>query len=79
MNFSNSGENRNDENILVIRDKEITKYLKEVFVHLWNKIPEKYETTDPRAESQDSIGSCFDGIDNDFDGKIDKKDSGCFM
>ena len=79
MNFSNSGENRNDENILIIRDKEITKYLKEVFVHLWNKIPEKYETTDPRAESQDSIGSCFDGIDNDFDGKIDKKDSGCFM
>ena len=79
MNFSNSGENRNDENVLIIKDKEIAKYLKEVFLHLWNKIPAKYETIDPRAESQDSIGSCFDGIDNDFDGKIDSKDSSCFM
>ncbi len=31
----------------------------------------------PPAESKYSIGSCTDGIDNDFDGKIDAADEGC--
>ena len=30
-----------------------------------------------KAESFDSIGSCFDGIDNDYDGKTDAEDEGC--
>ena len=29
------------------------------------------------AESNESIGSCYDKIDNDFDDKIDMNDSGC--
>ncbi|MBE7705503.1 MAG: phosphatidylserine/phosphatidylglycerophosphate/cardiolipin synthase family protein [Cyanobacteria bacterium SIG29] len=79
MNFSNNGEKRNDENMLIIEDKEITQFLKSSFLHLWNKIPNKYLTTDPRPESIESLGSCSDGIDNDFDGKIDSKDKGCFI
>lgn len=79
MNFSNSGENRNDENVMIIYDKDINAFLKSSFVHLWNKIPEKYEQIDARAESLESIGSCFDGVDNDFDGKVDKNDSACFI
>ena len=31
----------------------------------------------PKAEGFDSPGSCLDGIDNDFDGKIDSFDKGC--
>ena len=27
MNFSNSGENKNDENLIVINDAEIAKFL----------------------------------------------------
>ena len=77
MNFTNSGEKRNDENVVIIKDEAIAKYLKSTFLTLWNKIPEKYETNDPRPESIESIGSCFDKIDNDFDGKIDKADNGC--
>lgn len=78
MNFSNNGEKYNDENVIVIYDSDIAGYLKETFLYLWGKIPSKYEKYDPRPESLESVGSCFDGIDNDFDGKTDKEDSGCF-
>ncbi len=78
MNLTKSGENKNDENVLIIYDEDITKYLKETFLYLWEKIPSKYLNFDPLAESLESIGSCFDNIDNDFDGKTDEEDEGCF-
>lgn len=77
MNFTKSGNNYNDENVLIIKDKVITRYMKNSFLYLWNKIPDKYLKFDPAAESYESIGSCYDGIDNDFDGKIDSFDEGC--
>lgn len=77
MNFSNSGENRNDENMLLIEDKNFAEFYKDYFNYIWVKIPDKYLKTDIRAESPDSIGSCSDGVDNDHDGKIDNLDDGC--
>ena len=77
MNFSNSGENRNDENCLIIENKEIAKFYREYFEYLWAKIPNKWLKSTIRAESADSIGSCSDGLDNDYDGKIDLEDSAC--
>ncbi len=77
MNFTNNGEQRNDENVVIIENKDIAVYLKQCFLYLWAKIPAKYETFDPYAESLESIGSCYDGTDNDYDGKIDGKDAGC--
>lgn len=77
LNYTKSGNNKNDENIVVIYNNDIAKYLKSTFLYTWNKIPEKYLKYDPMAESLESIGSCFDNIDNDFDDKIDMKDSGC--
>lgn len=79
MNYTKSANNKNDENILIIYNKYLAVYMKKTFFDLWNKIPEKYEYIDPRAESLESIGSCFDGIDNDFDGKIDKQDEACLI
>ncbi len=78
MNLTKSAQNINDENVLIIYNKEIAQYLKQTFLYMWNNIPSKYLYIDPRAESFESIGSCFDGIDNDFDEKIDKEDEGCF-
>jgi len=77
MNFSNSGENKNDENMLVIKNAQIAKNYKEFFVYLWNLIPEKYLKFTPKAESLNSIGSCSDGVDNDFNGKIDSEEPAC--
>lgn len=79
MNFTKSANNKNDENVLIIYDEEIGKYFKRTFMHVWNKIPSKYEFLDPRAESFQSIGSCYDGIDNNFDDKIDSEDIGCII
>ncbi len=77
MNFSNSGENKNDENLLIIENSKLAKFYKEFFLDLWAKIPDKWLTQNVHPESTDSIGSCSDGIDNDFDGYIDKDDTGC--
>ena len=77
MNFSKSGENKNDENVLIIEDERLAKYYRGFFEYLWKKIPDKYLKQGVRAEGKYSIGSCSDGIDNNFDGKIDKEDKGC--
>lgn len=77
MNFSNSGENKNDENTLVIKNSAFAKNYKDFFLYLWEIIPDKYLKFYPKAESPDSIGSCSDGVDNNFDGKIDAEDDGC--
>ena len=77
MNFSNSGENRNDENMIILEDSDAAKFYKEFFMYQWNKIPDKWLKYTPRAESEDSIGSCSDGIDNNYDGKTDAEDAAC--
>ncbi len=77
MNFSNSGDNKNDENMLVIKNPNFAKNYKQFFLYLWGIIPDKYLKYSPKAESFDSIGSCNDGVDNNFDEKIDSEDDGC--
>lgn len=77
MNFSNSGENKNDENLLIIKDNKIAKLHKDFFLYLWTMIPNKYLKLNARPESKDSIGSCSDGIDNNFNGKIDSAEELC--
>ena len=77
MNFSKSGEYKNDENFIVLNNSEMAKFYKQFFIYLWEKIPDKWLKYYPKAEGFDSVGSCFDGIDNDYDGKIDSEDEGC--
>ncbi|MBR1680817.1 DUF1669 domain-containing protein [bacterium] len=78
MNLSKSGNSKNDENVLIIENPALAKYYKSFFLYLWQKIPNIWLTKNAASESYDSIGSCYDGIDNDFDGNIDSEDSGCF-
>lgn len=77
MNFSKAGENVNDENLIIIKNREIALFYKTFFQYLWQRIPEKWLHKNARSESPDSIGSCHDGVDNDFDDKIDGKDDSC--
>ncbi len=76
-NFSKSAFYKNDENILVIKNALAAKFYRDYYLYLFNSIDKKYLKFIPRAESFESIGSCDDGIDNNFDGKIDKEDIGC--
>lgn len=77
MNFSKSGEAFNDENLIILKNEQIAIFYQKFFLYLWQKIPNIWLSKNARAESFDSIGSCHDGIDNDFDGKIDKMDDSC--
>lgn len=77
MNFSKSGSDKNDENVLIIKNPDIAMFYKKFFQYLWARIDDKWLYKNARAESPDSIGSCFDGLDNDFDGKIDMHDESC--
>ena len=77
MNFSKSGDLKNDENTIVIKNADAAKYLKNYFLYEWNRIPNKWLNGYPRAEGWESIGSCEDEIDNDYDGLIDFDDNGC--
>ena len=77
MNFSNSGNTKNDENLIVLKNREAVIFYKNIFLDLWNKIPDKWLKYNVRSESKDSIGSCSDGLDNDYDGLIDSADDGC--
>ena len=77
MNFSKSGQNNNDENVIIIKNASIAKAYREHFEYLWNRIDTKWLKFTPRAEGLDSIGSCSDKIDNNYDGQIDSADIGC--
>lgn len=77
LNFTSSGEKSNDENVLVIKNKDIAQDMTKSFNKTWAQIDDKYLEYDPSAESPMSIYSCYDGVDNDFDGKIDGQDEGC--
>ena len=79
MNFSKSGDKKNDESCVVIKNAPaLAKKYKQYFLMLYNSIPQKWLVKDPAPESPDSVGSCYDRIDNDYDGKIDSDDEGCF-
>ena len=77
MNFSKSGQNYNDENVLIIKDNAITAAYRKFFEYLWQRIDDWWLMYIPRTEGWDSIGSCTDGIDNNYDGLIDSADAGC--
>ena len=77
INFSNSGANKNDENLVIIKDKDIAKLHKNFFLYLWTIIPNKYLHKNAKPESPDSIGSCSDGIDNNFNNKTDNEEDYC--
>ena len=66
MNFTKAGEEKNDENTIIIENATLAKAYKEYFFALWKQIPRRYLFIDPNPESFESGNSCFDGIDNNL-------------
>lgn len=77
MNFSKSGNLKNDENCVIIKNISLANQYQKHFLELYNSIPDKWLYKNPAAEGYDSPGSCFDGVDNDYNGLIDAKDKKC--
>lgn len=76
MNWTRSGELDNDENTLLIDNKKLATQMTKYFNDLWALLKAD-EGRIPSAESGSSINSCFDGIDNDYDGLVDAEESSC--
>ncbi len=77
MNFTSGAHYQNDENSLIIENKEIAIKSRKRFEKLWKSIPDKWLYSIPKPEGEDSKYSCFDNIDNDHDGLIDEDDPDC--
>lgn len=78
MNWSRAGDERNDENLVVIdNNNRLVKELSAYFDGMWRSLSNKSQTTRIMAEGRSSINSCSDGLDNDHDGRVDDKDGGC--
>lgn len=77
MNWTSAGENINDENTLIIHDSKLVEEYDSFFNEIWNSIPDVWLRNRPSAESPASIKSCFDGIDNNYDDRIDSLDLNC--
>jgi len=77
MNWTGAGESKNDENTLIIKNFKGAPKYQRFYNLMWNSIPDKWLLKDPPPESHDSIFSCQDGIDNDFDKRIDIADNNC--
>ena len=83
MNWSEAGNVTNDENTIVVRgNRHLALDVSAYFETLWSDLsfydgmkPELI--ADPIAESMFSRNSCFDGMDNDYDGLVDADDPGC--
>lgn len=77
MNWTGKAELHNDENLLIINNPHISIATKNHFFKLWNIIPDRFLHFDPSPEGEDSIGSCMDGIDNNYNGYADLGDFKC--
>ena len=62
---------------IFIENSKLAHNYETFFKYLWAMIPDKYLKHNPKAESKESIGSCTDGVDNNFNGKIDKQEESC--
>ena len=79
MNWSKSGNTRNDENLAVIKhNQQLAQELGTYFNRLWRTLSNKSQRRKIFAEGLNSINSCFDGLDNDHDGRVDAQDRGCW-
>ncbi len=72
QNWTGSGNYSNDENTLYIENQYLASLFENNFEKVWNAIPDTYLNEDPAPESEESIGSLSDFLDNDHDGLVDE-------
>ena len=77
MNWTSSGDTKNDENTIIVHSPALAKQYETFFEKLWNDIPDQWLTANPDPESKDSTTACTDDVDNDFDRQADTEDPGC--
>ena len=77
MNFTKAGNVKNDENTIIVKNTNLAREYRDYFLALWLLIPDSFLYKTPYPESIESLNSCLDGIDNDFNKYIDTQDKRC--
>ena len=65
--------------MIILKNPKAAEFYRKFFLYQWSRIPDKWLKYTPRAEGIDSIGSCTDGIDNNYDGYTDLNDTACIQ
>jgi phosphatidylserine/phosphatidylglycerophosphate/cardiolipin synthase-like enzyme len=80
MNWSNAGNVRNDENVLIIEDnRKLNDEFNLYYSELWASLDAPINQDMPRAEGHQSTNSCVDSLNNDYDWATDGRDPDCQM
>ncbi len=75
-NWTAAAEEGNDENTLIISGhRALARAYRAEIDRLWQALPEASLCAHPGAES--GLPACDDGIDNDYDNRVDLSDPGC--
>lgn len=91
MNWTAAGDNKNDENTLHVRNAAFANSFHDEFERQWADLAAVPACTAVSVEGADSSqcssandchagcssGSCCDGVDNDYDGKLDLQEEAC--
>jgi phosphatidylserine/phosphatidylglycerophosphate/cardiolipin synthase-like enzyme len=77
MNWTNAGNDDNDENTIIVYSSKHAAQYDAWFQAMWDAIPDKWLQANPDPESKDSGTACTDQTDNDFDDLDDAADPGC--
>lgn len=77
MNFTKAGEEKNDENMLIIHNATLARQYDTNFKKLWRSIDKRWLVHNPSPEGWQSPGSCSDGVDNDYNHHTDGDDYHC--
>lgn len=90
MNWTGAGDTDNDENTLYIRNAGLAAKFAEEFERQWTDLAAVPPCTRVSVEGADSStydtsecgphcvsGSCCDGLDNDYDGRVDAAEEAC--
>ncbi len=91
MNFTAAGDEQNDENTLYVKNAAFAAAFQTEFNRQWNDLSGVPSCTSVSVEGADSSscspsnncgascssGSCCDGLDNDYDGRVDLAEEAC--